>query len=142
MAYLIMNWNDNPYANLAAQGAQVQGGPPCPPNQMEMCRLICIILINFSMSGMDKGSHIDNYAHAGGLISGFLIGFPFVAKADAPPSFLSNVQNTKIFFLICTLAFFWHYVGTIILCHVEKASRVVDYTAVSSSVTTIRLITV
>lgn len=110
MAYLIMNWNDNPYSNLG-QGAQVQGGPPCPPNQMEMCRLICIILINFSMSGMDKGSHIDNYAHAGGLISGFLIGFPFVAKADAPPSFLSNVANTKIFFLVCTLAFFGTMLG-------------------------------
>lgn len=119
MAYLIMNWNDNPYAALQQQaqqqGAQVQGQMGAPaPNQAEMCQLVCIILMNFMFSASDSsGANIDNWAHAGGLISGFLLGFPFVAKADAPPSFCSNVQNVKLFFLLASLIYFGVLLGMI-----------------------------
>merc|ERR550534_2762601 len=38
MSYLIMNWNDNPYANLPQAQGQMGGG--FAPNQMEMCQLV------------------------------------------------------------------------------------------------------
>lgn len=71
-----MNWNEQPYGALGqGQQQQQQGGMMgnFSPNQAEMCRLVCIILWNFSMSSVDTGAHIDNYAHGGGLISGFLV---------------------------------------------------------------------
>jgi len=115
MSYLIMNWSENPYGALGQGQPQQQGGMMgnFTPNQSEMCRLVCIILINFSFSSVDSGAHIDNYAHGGGLISGFLIGFPFVAKADHPPECCPGTQNVKIFGLLCTLAFFGAMLGTL-----------------------------
>ena len=69
-----MNWNEPAYGAVG-QNPNQQGNPMAnmSPNQMEMCRLVCIILINFSMASADSGAHIDNYAHGGGLISGFLV---------------------------------------------------------------------
>merc|ERR1712059_237340 len=76
------------------------------PNQMEMCQIIMITIFNFMFSLSDKNSHIDNMAHVGGLICGFLIGFPFVVKADAPASCCLNVKNTRFFFFFLTLLYF------------------------------------
>mmetsp|Transcript_35213 Transcript_35213/g.49280 ORF Transcript_35213/g.49280 Transcript_35213/m.49280 type:complete len:319 (-) Transcript_35213:108-1064(-) len=60
ISYLIMNWS-------------------FLPNQekyQELCIVICILLINFLL-GVSGGSdgNIDNSAHFGGLVFGFLIGF-------------------------------------------------------------------
>jgi len=101
IAYLLMNWNVNPYMSPEQQAQQ-----PISPKTMELLNIICIILLNFSMAGTSAfsgtasgGEHIDNFAHIGGLISGILIGFAFVAVADGPVSCMSNVQYTKIVWL-------------------------------------------
>jgi len=122
MSYLIMNWNSTTYSRMngpappqGAQQQQVGGfGGQVSMNQMEMCNLVCIILMNFMFSGVgNNGAHIDNYAHGGGLISGFLLGFVFVAKVDNPAGLCSNEQYTKLFFLAGTLAFYGSFLGVL-----------------------------
>lgn len=121
MSYLIMNWDSNAYSRMnfsqPNQGQQQQqqqmGGMGAPKaNQMEMCYLICIILFTFSMGGVgSEGAHVDNMAHLGGLISGVLVGFVFVAKIDQPASLCANEQYTKMFFLLGSLAYYGSLLG-------------------------------
>eukprot|EP00472_Partenskyella_glossopodia_P012978 CAMPEP_0197521712 /NCGR_PEP_ID=MMETSP1318-20131121/6959_1 /TAXON_ID=552666 /ORGANISM="Partenskyella glossopodia, Strain RCC365" /LENGTH=296 /DNA_ID=CAMNT_0043073817 /DNA_START=80 /DNA_END=967 /DNA_ORIENTATION=+ len=60
LAYLIMNWRALPNSE----------------KYQELCIVLCILLINF-LFGMTGGGdgNIDNSAHFGGLVFGFLIGF-------------------------------------------------------------------
>ena len=59
-SYLIMNWNSTSYSRMngpappqGAQQQQVGGfGGQVSMNQLEMCNLVCIILMNFMFSGV------------------------------------------------------------------------------------------
>lgn len=74
IGWLFMNWsylkmNPMPVPDIIVQPEQ------------EACNLIFMIVLNFMFSiGME--SNIDNWAHAGGLISGIFIGTAFPAMSD------------------------------------------------------------
>ncbi|GAB5355257.1 hypothetical protein AAMO2058_000190000 [Amorphochlora amoebiformis] len=76
LSYLIMNWR---YL----------------PNQekfQELCMVMCVIIINF-LIGMTGSGNIDNSAHFGGLVFGFLIGFALtnILQPEDP-----NTKNYRI----------------------------------------------
>jgi len=124
--YLLMNWNTY-YVPVSQQGQESQGPTPAC---MEMCWVVMIIFFNFtgsmasssmSQSGVAE-TPIDNWAHGGGLISGILVGFAFIAKAEGPVSWLPSVKRMKFIFLFLTLVYygvtlyyvFFHDFGTLI----------------------------
>jgi len=74
ISYICLNWND-------AEAAQ---------RPQQMCSVVCysLFLVAFGLMGntTSESSHVDNWAHVGGLGAGILLGFTFPAKVEGPLS--------------------------------------------------------
>lgn len=92
ISYIFLNWND-PSQQILTGG----DGPPISKSALELCNLVCIILLNFSlgMSGTGSGGTIDNWAHFGGLMSGILIGLGWPSQHLGAVSMCVPEKNAK-----------------------------------------------
>lgn len=61
VSWILMNWNDIPMPH------------------MQLCNIICIVLMNILIGMGWSSGNIDNAAHMGGLITGILVGVAFVS---------------------------------------------------------------